>query len=229
MLFPPRRFFAMMRFAALFALLASLLLPVTAAGQSAPGGPASTDADALFHRAAGHYIDGQAAQARQLVTRGLRQHPDHARLRALKEKLDQQKKQQKQGGSGQKNKQKKQNQNGNKQQQGQQKKKNQKSRTNAQRRQNKNRQQRKQGQKQNARPQPNSRKQQRPQTPQQQQRKQNQKPRSGKQQAQALQKQDKMSRKQAERILQAMRNQEEQLLREAQERERRRESVEKDW
>lgn len=218
----------MMRFAALFALLASLLLPVTAAGQSAPGGPASTDADALFHRAAEHYIDGQAAQARQLVTRGLRQHPDHARLRALKEKLDQQKKQQKQGGSGQKNKQKKQNQNGNKQQQGEQKKKNQKSRTNAQRRQDKNRQQRKQGQKQNARRQPNSRKQQRPQTPQQQ-RKQKQKPRSGKQRAQALQKQDKMSRKQAERILQAMRSQEEQLLREAQEREHRRESVEKDW
>jgi hypothetical protein len=200
----------MARFTVFFAVLAALLLPAAAHGQTAPGATATPDA--LFHRAAGHYIDGQAAQAGRLVERGLQQAPDHPRLRALREKLDEQQQQQQNG----------QNQQKNRQQQNQQQQKKQQNHQQRQNGQSQQQQQKKQDDQQRRRQQND------PQQGQQAgQQQQDEQPQQAQQAGRA--RQDELSEQQAQRILQAMRSQEKQLLREAQKRERRSEPVEKDW
>ena len=61
------------------------------------------DADSFFHRGANSYINSQLNQAIQIVDEGLFQHPNDAKLNALKQKLEEEKEKQQQQQQNQQN------------------------------------------------------------------------------------------------------------------------------
>lgn len=69
-----------------------LVLAAPTVAQDAPTG------EVYFHEAAQHYLDEQTESALQTVNAGLRVAPDHPKLQALREKLKEQNEQQRSGG-----------------------------------------------------------------------------------------------------------------------------------
>ena len=199
----------------MFSRFASILLLVLGTAGTAE----AQDAASYFHEGAQLYLDGSIAEAKAVVEEGLTMAPQSAKLQALKKKLDQKRQQQ--------------NQQGKRNSQNQQQQQNDPSSQNQQQNQQNQKQQNPSDQEQQQNQQRQQSDEQQRQQEQEQQSQQPQRPQQDQQEPQRRgtpsRNPEKISEQQALRILQALENQELELLRKVQQPESQDRHVEKDW
>lgn len=199
---PPHLFLTAMRtLIVFFVLLVSLPAADVAFGQ---------DGSSYFHRGAQLYIDGAIAEAQTVVGEGLRVRPDDPKLQALKEKLEQQQQQQSQQSQQEQQSEQEQNENASDSQDQQDGSEEQSENT-------------EQGQQQQEEEQSGS------EEGEQQEQQEGDQQQPDPSQAEPVRNPEEISEEQAMRILQALENQELQLLREARKPPSDARRVEKDW
>lgn len=169
-------------------------------------------ADAVFHSGAQIYVGGQLQEAGDIIDEGLQLHPDDAKLLALKDLIEKEKDRQQQSGEG------------NSEERQQQQNEQQQPQRNQSGQEEPSEQESGEGEQEEEQDQQGQSERQQQESEDQQQAEDREQ-----QSVQTGQNPDQLSRAQAIRILQALQNEEEQLLREVQKIKGRPRRVEKDW